>query len=176
MLIAACSVILSWVALFNSFPLVFPDTLSYATTAILGEIPGMFSAYYSPFIMPLHQGVTLWPVVFVQGAIVSHLVYLVVRCASGGDIGKLATLLIVGALSLFSSLPWLTGQLMPDVFTPVVFLGVFLLAFCTRRLARPELIDPHVTEQPPEARKASAAKRRLTAVAIIPRRGRPYRP
>jgi hypothetical protein len=140
MLIAACSVILSWVALLNNFPLVFPDTLSYATTAILGEIPGMFSAYYSLFILPLHQGVTLWPVVFVQGAIVSYSVYLVVRCASGGKIGKLATLLIVGALSLLSSLPWVAGQLMPDVFTPVVFLGLFLLAFCTHQLARTELV------------------------------------
>jgi hypothetical protein len=54
-LVTASSVILSWVALFNHFPLVFPDTLSYATTALLGEIPAMFSAYYSILILPLRQ-------------------------------------------------------------------------------------------------------------------------
>src|SRR5512133_634603 len=102
---------LSWLALFNHFPLVFPDTLSYATTAFTGEIPGMFSAYYSLFILPLHQGVTLWPVVFVQGAMLGHLLYLVVRCVSAGDAGKVETLLIVAALCLFSSLPWFTGQI-----------------------------------------------------------------
>jgi hypothetical protein len=100
----------------------------------------MCSAYYSLLILPLHQGVTLWPVVLVQGAIVSHLVYLIVRCVTGGALGRLATLLIVAALALLSSLPWITGQLMPDAFTPVVFLGVFLLAFCSYQLARAELI------------------------------------
>jgi hypothetical protein len=139
-LVVASSVMLSWLALFNHFPLVFPDTLSYATAAFTGEIPGMFSAYYSLFILPLHQGVTLWPVVFVQGAMLGHLLYLVVRCVSGGDAGKVETLLIVAALCLFSSLPWFTGQIMPDVFTSVVLLGAFLLAFCTDLLSRRELI------------------------------------
>ena len=139
-LIIASSVMLSWVALLNHFPLVFPDTLSYATTAFLGEIPGMFSAWYSLFILPLHWGVTLWPVVFVQGAMMGHLLYLVVRCASGGMTGKLECLLIIAVLCLLSSLPWFTGQIVPDVFTAVVLLGTFLLAFCADQLSRRELI------------------------------------
>jgi hypothetical protein len=100
----------------------------------------MFSVFYSLFILPLHQGVTLWPVVFVQGAMLGHLLELVIRCVSGGNVGKLQTLLIVAALCLFSSLPWFTGQLMPDVFTSVVLLGTFLLAFCADLLSRRELI------------------------------------
>jgi hypothetical protein len=100
--------------LLNQFPLVFPDTLSYATTAYLGEIPGMFSAFYSFFILPLHRGETLWPVVFIQGALLGHLLYLVVRCASKGEAGKVEALFVVAVLALFSSLPWFTGQIMPD--------------------------------------------------------------
>ena len=65
-----------------------------------------------------------------------HLLYLVVRCVSGGNTGKPEILLIVAALCLFSSLPWITGQIMPDVFSPVVLLGLFLLAFCTDQLTR----------------------------------------
>jgi len=130
------SVMLSWVALFNHFPLVFPDTLSYATTVLRGETPGMFSVFYSLFILPLHQGVTLWPVVFVQGAMLGHLLYLVIRCVSGGNVGKLQTLLVVAALCSFSSLPWFTGQLMPDVFTSVVILETSLLASDPRRPRR----------------------------------------
>ena len=100
----------------------------------------MFSVYYSIFIFPLHQGLTFWPVVFVQGAILSHLVYLVTRCVFDERVSKLATLLIVAALCLFSSLPWISGQVMPDVFSSVLVLGIFLLAFCTDRLSRGELV------------------------------------
>jgi hypothetical protein len=139
-LVVASSVLLSWVALFNRFPLVFPDTLSYATTAFLGEIPGMFSAYYSFLILPLHRGATLWPVVFVQAAMLAHLLYLVVRCVAGGAGARSATLVIIAALCLLSSLPWITGQVMPDVFSSVVLLGLFLLAFCSDRLSRRELV------------------------------------
>jgi len=130
---------LSWVAFLNGAPLVFPDTAGYATNAFLGEIPGMFSVLYSFLILPLHQGVTLWPVVLAQGALVAHLLYLVGRCVTGDHVGKPEILLIIAVLCLFSSLPWFTGQIMPDVFSPVMLLGFFLLAFCADRLGRGEL-------------------------------------
>jgi hypothetical protein len=131
---------LSWVAVFNSFPLVFPDTISYATTVLRGEFPGMFSVFYSLFILPLHVGSTLWPVVFVQGAIVGHLLYVAVRCVSGGKLTQSKFLLIVAALCLFSSLPWFTGQIMPDMFSAILIVSIFLLAFCTDQLTGKELI------------------------------------
>jgi hypothetical protein len=140
LLVVGSALMLSWVALLNQFPLVFPDTLSYATTAYLGEIPGMFSAFYSFFILPLHRGEALWPVVFMQGALLGHFLYIVIRCVSNAEAGKVETLFVVAALALFSSLPWFTGQIMPDVFSSIVLLGIFLLAFCTNQLTRTELI------------------------------------
>lgn len=134
------TLILSWVALFNGAPLVFADTGAYATDALQHEISGMFSVFYSYLILPLHQGISLWPVVFVQAAILTHLLYLTARCVSGGAIGRLETLLIVAALSVFSSLPWVAGEVMPDVFSPILLLTVFLLAFCLRELAVWELL------------------------------------
>src|SRR5262245_23411990 len=133
------SLVLSWVALFNGAPLVFADTLSYSTAAFEHQIPGVFSIYYSIFILPFHQGVTFWPVVFVQGAIIAHLLYLTARTVTRGRVGKLDMLLIVAALAVFSSLPWITGEILPDVFTPVVLLGAFLLAFAEQQLSRLEL-------------------------------------
>ena len=73
----AGALMLSWVALFNEAPLVFADSLGYATAPFRGEIPGFFSIFYSILILPLHQGVTLWPVVFVQAAMLAHLLYLI---------------------------------------------------------------------------------------------------
>jgi hypothetical protein len=134
------SLMLSWVALFNRAPLVFADTISYSTAAFQREIPGLFSIFYSIFILPLHQGVTFWPVVFVQSAIIVHLLDLTARTATRGRVRKLDMLLIVAALAGFSSLPWVSGEILPDVFTPVVLLGLFLLAFADGALSRAELI------------------------------------
>ncbi|MDQ8727969.1 hypothetical protein [Bradyrhizobium sp. LHD-71] len=139
-LVAAGAVMLSWVTLFNGAPLVFPDSITYAISALRREVPGVFSAWYGILILPLHQGITLWPVILAQGAMLGHLLYLVVRCVSHGIIGRVETLTIIACLSLFSSLPWITGELLPDVFSPVVLLGIFLLAFCTGQLGRGELV------------------------------------
>jgi hypothetical protein len=134
------SVMLSWVALFNRAPLVFPDTIAYATAAFQREVPGLFSIFYSIFILPLHQGSTFWPVVFVQGAILAHLLYLTARTVARDRIGKFDMLLIIAALAVFSSLPWVSGEILADVFAPVVLLGLFLLAFADAELSRAELV------------------------------------
>ena len=139
-LVLSSSVMLSWVALFNHAPLVFSDSLGYATWALRGEVPGFFSIFYSVLILPLHQGATLWPVVFAQGAMVAHLLYLTTRCVSEGTISKKETLLMIAGLCVFTSLPWVTGQIMPDLFSPVLLLGTFLLAFCGDQLRRGELL------------------------------------
>jgi hypothetical protein len=45
---------------------------------------------------------------------------------------------VIAGLCLFSSLPWITGEILPDVFTPVVLLGIFLQGFCTDQLKHGE--------------------------------------
>jgi hypothetical protein len=57
-----------------------------------------------------------------------------------GTISKAETLLIIGVLCVFSGAPWITGQIMPDVFSPILLLTIFLLAFCTDQLRRGELL------------------------------------
>ncbi|MFL6799721.1 MAG: hypothetical protein ACJ8F3_20180 [Xanthobacteraceae bacterium] len=138
--VLAAALLLSWVAFFNRAPLVFSDTIAYAAAALEGEVPGLFSIYYSWFILPFHAGRTLWPVVIVQGVIVGHLLALSTRCVLGRRPNGLTILLIVAALCAFSSLPWLTGEILPDVFSPVLVLNTFLLGFCADRLSRGELI------------------------------------
>lgn len=135
------SIMLSWVALFNGAPLVFADTLSYSTAAFEGEVSGLFSIFYSAFILPLHQGVTFWPVVVIQAAILAHVLYLTARAVTHGKISHIDMTVIILALAVFSSLPWVTGEVLPDVFTPVVLLGLFLLAFAENELSRAELIS-----------------------------------
>ena len=136
----AGSAMLSSVAIFNQAPLVFADTLSYSTSAYEYEIPGFFSIFYSAFILPFHQGYTFWPVVIVQAAILTHLIYLTVRTVTRRYVSMLGALAIIGALTIFTSLPWVVGEILPDVFAPVVLLGIFLLAFAPNRLSQAERI------------------------------------
>ena len=141
MAIATTSVLLlSWVALYNTSPLVFSDSIAYATAALRGEVPGLFSVFYSYLILPFHGGLSLWPVIFVQAALISHLLFLVLRYVSEGALTRVSYLLAIALLSVCSSLPWIVGQIMPDVFTPVLVLGIFLLGFCAADLSRTELV------------------------------------
>ena len=130
----------SWVAVLNGAPLVFSDSLMYATAALERSIPSYFSVFYSWFIFPFHLGHNLWPVVFVQSAILTHLVYLTTRCLLREDQALRCVPWVILILAILTSLPWVTGQILPDVASSIVILGVFLLAFCEERLSRAEQI------------------------------------
>ena len=134
------TIVLSWVAILNGAPLVFSDSLMYATAALEGTIPPYFSVFYSWLIFPFHLGLDLWPVVFVQSAVVTHLLYLTARCVLRGDQVFRYMPWVIVALALLTSLPWITGQILPDVASPIVVLGIFLLAFCSERLSWRERI------------------------------------
>jgi hypothetical protein len=134
----AASVMLSWVAFYNQAPLVFSDTLTYAMSAYQREMPGVFSVFYSAYILPLHQGVTFWPVVFAQGALLAHVLFVTARCVSGGNIAVTRLALIVAILCVFSSVAWLTGEVLPDVFTSILLrrmpnLSDIILGICTEQ-------------------------------------------
>src|SRR5437868_1833321 len=118
-------------------PLVYPDSGTYLLQAI--ELRGEINRapYYSLFVFPFHLRFSLWPIVFAQGVICSILVYLIVRViCSRQDFWFLLGAGIV--LSLFTSLPWFSGQITPDVFTALVILAIFLLAFAWDRLSPAE--------------------------------------
>lgn len=131
--ILLAGLIFSWVAVYNGYPLVFHDSGEYIRLALEFSARWNGTPFYSVFMVPFHATVTLWPVVLVQGVIIAHLVYLLIRCAHGA-VTAIRFGLIVLLLAIFSSLPWFSGQLMPDLFTPVVILGMALLGFAAARL------------------------------------------
>ncbi len=137
--IILAGLIFSWVAVYNGYPLVFHDSAEYIRLALEFSTRWNGTPFYSVFMAPFHATVTLWPVVFAQGIIIAHLIYLVIRCAAG-TVGPGRFAVTIVALALFSSLPWFSGQLMPDLFTPVVVLGMALLGFAAARLARWERV------------------------------------
>jgi hypothetical protein len=127
--------LLCGVAIYNGYPLVFPDTGSY-----IGLSDNYFrSIFYNFFLAPALWAHTLWLVVVFQSLIIAHLLRLVLR-AIFGLTSPLALLGVTIPLCLLSNLPWFTGFIMPDIFTGVLILTFFLLVFCYPQLGSGEKI------------------------------------
>ena len=131
---AAMTLALLTPAIWNGFPIIFPDTGGYLTVAITGTpLPGR-SALYGLFLiagLPL----AFWPCVILQCALMAWLFAVTLRVNGLGGRPWL-TLCIVAGLAVTTSLPWLAGQLMPDILFAASVLALYLLGFAHERLAR----------------------------------------
>jgi hypothetical protein len=123
-------------ALWNGFPLIFPDTGGYLDRPILGTLGMGRSALYGLF---LYIGIpfSFWPNVFIQSALMVWLFVLSMRTIGLGDRPWLA-LGIVVMLTICTSLPWFSCQLIPDILFPAAVLALYLLCFRDELLTRSE--------------------------------------
>ena len=128
------ALMLSWVAFYNGFPLLFWDSMAYIGLAVDDGFFWARSRSYSEFIWLLHWQWSLWPVIFVHGLIASHLIYLTARVVLG-RVSPIGFMALIAGLAVFSSVAWTVAWIMPDLFTPVVVLGLFLLGFGADRLS-----------------------------------------
>jgi hypothetical protein len=120
-------------ALWNGFPLIFPDTGGYLDRPILGSLDMGRSALYGLF---LYTGVpfSFWPNAVLQSTLTIWLIVLTMRALGLGSRPWMA-LGIVAMLAVCTSLPWFSGQLMPDILFPASVLALYLLSFHYERLA-----------------------------------------
>lgn len=123
------------VAVYNGYPSVYPDTGSYLFTGAFGRALFPFrSPGYGAFAMVTSLGRSLWFTAISQAVVVAFVLYEACKYLIGGD-SRFRDYCLVGItafLAAFSSLPWETSLIMPDVFTGIVFLALFLLAFNAR--------------------------------------------
>ena len=133
--IAVLSLMFLSVAIWNGFPLIFYDTGAYVLEG-LGHIFFVERApVYAEFLFLTGARFSLWPVVVVQALMISYLILEVARVDVPGL--TLRALVVIGAaLSLFTGIGWYVGQVEPDIFTPMVILGAWLLLFCSERLGK----------------------------------------
>src|SRR3974377_50717 len=134
--LASAAMLLALVApaLWNGFPLIFSDTGGYLDGPILRTLGMGRSALYGLF---LYTGVpfSFWPNVVLQSALIVWLIVLTMRANGWGDRPWL-TLGIVAMLTVCTSLPWFSAELMPDILFPAAILALYLLSFHDKRLPR----------------------------------------
>lgn len=124
-------------AIFNGFPLIYPDTGGYLERPFDGTLEIGRSALYGAFLaasIPLQ----FWPAVAIQALLTLWIMALALRVHGLGGRPVRFVALVIG-LSALTSLPWYVGQLMPDIFLPLAVLALYLLAFHHGALARWEL-------------------------------------
>lgn len=138
---------MTWPALYNRYPLLYPDSASYlgdGSRVARALFLRRFSVYYSlrsPLyslgILPLHWNITPWPIVAFNAFSTSYVLWLLVR-----SLLPRRTLInflgLVIPLSLLTGLGWLVGWIMPDVLGPVLYLSIYLLVFAKEALSPTE--------------------------------------
>ena len=137
--IALAAAALGVVAVVNGFPLVFPDTGTYLRQAVKLEGSLDRPPFYSLFVLPLHMTVSLWPIPFVQDAIACYVVFRAFSIAFP-ELTPPRLAFAVALAGALTSLPWFSNQIMPDIFTPLILLLVFMLCLDWDRLARAERV------------------------------------
>ena len=120
-------------ALWNGFPLLEYDTGGYLARWYEGTLEVSRSTVYGLFLVMLARP-DFWPAVIVQSALTVWVIALVLRAQGLG--GRPIVLLVtIGVLSLTTTLPWLAGVLLTDVFAGLGVLALYLIVLRGSELA-----------------------------------------
>ena len=138
---------MTWPALYNGYPLLYPDSMSYLEDGRL-VVRALFlrkfsadyggrSFIYCLGILPFQWNVTPWPIVGLQALLTAYVIWLVVRSILPRQTAMRYQVLVV-LLSLLTSLSWFVSLIMPDILGPVQYLCIYLLVFARETITRAE--------------------------------------
>ena len=116
-----------FLAIWNGFPFIFTDTLSYITSGIDLIAPFDRPIFYGLFIRATGEIIRLWGSVIFQSALLIIL------------LSKLSNILFpkmpkkylyfwFSLISFLTCVPWFAGQVSPDIFTSILFLALVIWA------------------------------------------------
>jgi hypothetical protein len=136
--VLACLALLIAPALWNGFPLLQYDTGGYLSPWYDGRLHTNRALPYG-LLLVLGQWPDFWPVLFVQSALTIWLLALMLRAHQFGR-RPLLLLAVVAALSVLTTLPWLTAILLTDIFAGLGVLALYLLLLRDDALSNRERI------------------------------------
>lgn len=119
------TVLMIWPALYNGYPLVYADTGTYINSCIHLETPIDRPLFYGIFLRITSMQAALWIPVIIQGMLTTWLLQRIIQLLLP-ETGWKTTLLILTILAFATGLPWYTAQIMPDLFTALIPILVYL--------------------------------------------------
>jgi len=123
-------------AIWNGFPLLQYDTGGYLARWFEGYLVPSRAVVYALLLYFGSLG-AFWPVVVIQAILPVWIIALVLR-AHGFGKRPWILLSVTAALTVFSTLPWLTSLLLTDIFAGLAVLGLYLLLLRPSILTRGE--------------------------------------
>jgi hypothetical protein len=132
-----CVALLMAPALWNGFPLLQYDTGGYLARRFEGYlVPSRPGAY--GLILLAGAAANFWPVVLAQSALTVWVIHLLLRAHGYGRPWIL--LGVIAALSIATTLPWLSAILLTDILCGLGVLALYLIMLRQDRLRRAERI------------------------------------
>jgi hypothetical protein len=132
---AVCMGLLMAPALWNGFPLLQYDTGGYLARWFEGYLVPSRAAAYG-LLLVAGAGGNFWPVLLVQCALTVWVVHLVLRAHGYGRPWLLCGAVL--ALTIATTLPWLSAILLTDIFCALAVLALYLLMMRADALRRYE--------------------------------------
>jgi hypothetical protein len=135
---ALCLAALLWPALVNGFPLLYFDSGTYLDSAVNRlAAPVDRPLTYGWFIFATSLNASPWLVVVAQAAIALWVMRTVLRVIAPAADRGVAAIAILGT-AVLSSAPYFAAQVLPDFFSGLLPLALFLLGAAGARLSRME--------------------------------------
>jgi hypothetical protein len=120
--------LLTWIAVVNGYPMLFADSGGYLRVGTEFHYLLDRPVTYGLLIAPLARAFGLWAIVILQAVFASWLVGEVLVAVTKRR-SAVMLVMVLAALAGVSSMPWFVGQIMPDLFTPLMALTLYLLVF-----------------------------------------------
>lgn len=126
-LLVLATLISCFIAFYNNYPLVYPDTGSYLHS---GWEPAVFidrTSFYGMFLYYASYKGLVMPIVLAQGLLVCYLLLKLFGIFFSGMQRNVLYLGAVGFVTLFTGFSYNVSVLLPDIFAAIGFLAMFLL-------------------------------------------------
>lgn len=130
------TLVLSFPALWNGYPITFYDTGSYLLAALNGEHFAYRSPSYGFVAAAMHWGTSLWPVVVGQSLLAVFTIWMGLRAFAPHWPAHRVLIPVCALLSVATSLPWYSSMIMPDVYAGMGILALLTLVLAPNPLFR----------------------------------------
>lgn len=121
--------VLSFIGLYNGYPLVYSDTGTYLYSGFDMFVPNDRPISYGLFCYFFSFKTSAWLIVIFQNLITSYFIYLFSGLYKFKWNKNYIFLGLIILLTFTTAIGWYSNQLMPDFFTPIIIIGFILILF-----------------------------------------------